>query len=107
VTNASGKKLFEKRRPAGDGENNDLLADIFTWIEDYLAGDRLAAVGHRIVRGGRVFSGPVVIADRTLAALEKLVPLAPLHRKRDRNLSIVVSDESGAEIHREQVYTAG
>lgn len=82
ATDASGKQLFEKRRPAGDGESNGLLADIFAWVEDYLAGDRLAAVGHRVVHGGRDFSRPVVITDQILAALELLTPLAPLHQPR-------------------------
>jgi acetate kinase len=82
VTDASGKELFEKRRPSGEGESNGLFTDIFAWIEDYLAGGRLAAVGHRIVHGGRDFSGPVVIGDQTLAALEALIPLAPLHQPR-------------------------
>jgi acetate kinase len=82
VTDASGKQLFEKRRPAGEGESNGLFADIFAWIEDYLAPDGLAAVGHRIVHGGRDFSGPVAITDQILTALDSLTPLAPLHQPR-------------------------
>jgi len=82
VTDASGKKLFEKHRPAGEAESKGLFIDIFAWIEEYLGGGRLAAVGHRIVHGGRDFSGPVVIADQTLAALDALTPLAPLHQPR-------------------------
>jgi acetate kinase len=82
VTNASGKQLFEKRRPAGEKNSTDLLTEIFAWIEDFLAGGRLAAVGHRIVHGGHDFSGPVVIDDGTLAALDALAPLAPLHQPR-------------------------
>ena len=82
VIDASGKELFEKRRPAGEGESNGLFIDIFAWIEDYLVGGGLSAVGHRIVHGGRHFSGPVVIADQTLSALEALTPLAPLHQPR-------------------------
>jgi acetate kinase len=82
VTDASGKAIYEKRRPPGEGESNGLLADIFAWIEDYLAGGRLAAVGHRIVHGGRDFSQPVIINDQTLTALEALTPLAPLHQPR-------------------------
>ncbi|MFI7276423.1 acetate kinase [Streptomyces sp. NPDC049879] len=39
----------------------------------------LAAVGHRVVHGGDVFSGPVVVDDRVIADIEALVPLAPLH----------------------------
>ncbi|WP_298252907.1 acetate/propionate family kinase [Bradyrhizobium sp.] len=82
VTDTSGKQLFEKSRPADEVAGTGLLADIFAWIEDYLEGGRLAAVGHRIVHGGRDFTGPVMIADQTLAALEALTPLAPLHQPR-------------------------
>ncbi|MFG2058313.1 acetate/propionate family kinase [Micromonospora sp. NPDC048930] len=39
----------------------------------------LAGVGHRVVHGGRRFSAPVLIDDRVFAAIEDLVPLAPLH----------------------------
>ncbi|MFI6067451.1 acetate/propionate family kinase [Micromonospora sp. NPDC051227] len=39
----------------------------------------LAAVGHRVVHGGRTFSAPVLVDDAVLAAIEDLVPLAPLH----------------------------
>lgn len=82
VTDAAGKHLFERRRPAGEATSNGLLPDIFAWIEDYLAGGRLAAVGHRIVHGGRDFTGPALITDQTLFALEALTPLAPLHQPR-------------------------
>ena len=39
------------------------------------------AVGHRIVHGGERFRGPVVVEDEIVAALEGLVPLAPLHNR--------------------------
>ena len=39
----------------------------------------LAAVGHRVVHGGRKFSEPVLIDDAVFTAIEELVPLAPLH----------------------------
>ncbi|KKJ99272.1 acetate/propionate family kinase [Micromonospora sp. HK10] len=39
----------------------------------------LAGVGHRVVHGGRKFSEPVLIDDAVFAAIEDLVPLAPLH----------------------------
>ncbi|MCG5462022.1 acetate kinase [Micromonospora sp. MED01] len=39
----------------------------------------LAAVGHRVVHGGRTFSAPVLVDDAVLAAIKDLVPLAPLH----------------------------
>lgn len=82
VTDSSGKALFEKRGPTGEQQDSGLLEDIFDWIEDYLAGGQLAAVGHRIVHGGRDFFEPAVITGSTLAALEALTPLAPLHQPR-------------------------
>ena len=39
----------------------------------------LVAVGHRVVHGGPEFTEPVIVDDDVLAAVEELVPLAPLH----------------------------
>ena len=40
---------------------------------------RIAAIGHRVVHGGRYFSRPALITDRVLDEVRRLVPLAPLH----------------------------
>ena len=37
------------------------------------------AVGHRVVHGGEIFSGSVMIDDAVMDALQQCVPLAPLH----------------------------
>jgi acetate kinase len=37
------------------------------------------AVGHRVVHGGEEFTGPTVVDDEVLAAIEDLAVLAPLH----------------------------
>ncbi|GAA4122243.1 acetate kinase [Knoellia locipacati] len=39
----------------------------------------LFAVGHRVVHGGPQFTEPVLVDDDVIAAIEELVPLAPLH----------------------------
>jgi acetate kinase len=39
----------------------------------------LAAIGHRVVHGGKSFTEPTVIDDRVLAEIERLIPVAPLH----------------------------
>ena len=39
----------------------------------------LAAIGHRVVHGGRQFTEPTVIDDAVLAEIERLIPVAPLH----------------------------
>ena len=42
--------------------------------------DRLVAAGHRVVHGGDVFGGPVVVDDEALSSMEALAVLAPLHQ---------------------------
>jgi acetate kinase len=37
------------------------------------------AIGHRVVHGGEIFSGSVVIDDKVMDALRECTPLAPLH----------------------------
>ncbi|MFE2824503.1 acetate kinase [Streptomyces sp. NPDC059271] len=39
----------------------------------------LAAIGHRVVHGGRTFTEPTVVDDAVLAEIERLIPVAPLH----------------------------
>jgi acetate kinase len=39
----------------------------------------IVAVGHRVVHGGERFSSPTLVDDEVVAAVEELVPLAPLH----------------------------
>ncbi|MGZ8547090.1 MAG: acetate/propionate family kinase [Sulfuricurvum sp.] len=38
-------------------------------------------VGHRVVHGGEVYRGPVLIDDEVILSIEALIPLAPLHNK--------------------------
>jgi len=71
--------LGEKRWRKSLGHTEELR-----FLLDFLPGaaayDKLAAVGHRVVHGGRDFSGPVLVDSKVLEALDKLVPLAPLHQ---------------------------
>lgn len=39
----------------------------------------LAAIGHRVVHGGLVFTEPTVVDEAVLAEIERLIPVAPLH----------------------------
>lgn len=65
----------------GTRSPEDILAEVLTLLEDGRGGaDHLAAVGHRIVHGGRDFDAPVLVDDDALEALERLSPLAPLHQ---------------------------
>jgi acetate kinase len=56
-------------------------AAALAWAETRI--DRLEAVGHRVVHGGARFAKPQIVTASVLKALEKLVPLAPLHQPRN------------------------
>lgn len=51
------------------------------------SGHSVAAVGHRIVHGGRDFISPVVLDESVVERLRELIPLAPLHQPE--NLQVV------------------
>jgi len=56
------------------------LEHIVGWLRAQLSGDRLAGVGHRVVHGGLDHTQPVRVDAAVIRALEKFVPLAPLHQ---------------------------
>ena len=39
----------------------------------------IEAIGHRAVHGGEEFSGSVLVTDKVIETMKKLIPLAPLH----------------------------
>lgn len=43
--------------------------------------DEIAAVGHRVVQGGKYFDRSVIIDDDVIAKIDELAELAPLHNK--------------------------
>jgi len=60
--------------------HEDFLPELLDWIGGHLDGTAIGAAGHRVVHGGMEFVAPVRVTDKVIAALEKLVPLAPLHQ---------------------------
>ncbi|HLN10227.1 MAG TPA: acetate kinase, partial [Xanthobacteraceae bacterium] len=49
------------------------------WLNEQLQANPVA-IGHRVVHGGPLYSGPMLIDDKVLADLERYIPLAPLHQ---------------------------
>lgn len=43
--------------------------------------DEVAAIGHRVVQGGALFSKSVLVDEEVIEGIESLIPLAPLHNK--------------------------
>lgn len=82
VKNPAGEDLFETHREASDADSGHLFSDVLGFVEDRFGDYRLRAIGHRIVHGGRDYSGPVELTDDVTTKLEALTPLAPLHQPR-------------------------
>ena len=61
-------------------EVKDAIAVAGAWLRERFGGDPLLAVGHRVVHGGAEYSRPVLVDATVYDALERLVPLAPLHQ---------------------------
>jgi acetate kinase len=82
VKGRNGEQIAEREWPSGTQLGHEGAVEfLFDWgrkegLRDY----RIAAVGHRVVHGGMKYTQPVKITPDVMAALEKFVPLAPLHQ---------------------------
>ena len=65
---------------------HEVIEETLGWLGSHFSINALAAVGHRVVHGGDRFAGPAAVTDETLAAMEALVPLAPLHQPQSMRL---------------------
>ena len=75
--------IVAEDRPAvvrGCFGHEEALLTVAEWLRSHRGGYRLAAVGHRVVHGGLAHAAPVRVDETVLDALERLVPLAPLHQ---------------------------
>jgi acetate kinase len=76
-----GEVIEDRRWPAGERlVHDDAIAFLFDWLRAHAGGATLVAVGHRVVHGGDRYGEPVRVDAEVLAALESLIPLAPLHQ---------------------------
>jgi acetate kinase len=78
---AAGAVIGEKAW--GDGVvlgHDGALDHLVSFVRDRLAQHRLIGVGHRVVHGGLDYAQPVRVDADVVAALEKYIPLAPLHQ---------------------------
>jgi acetate kinase len=69
----------EERRFAAHDEALEAIAAELAADGLGLDSPELAAIGHRVVHGGKFFTEPTVIDDAVLAEVERLIPVAPLH----------------------------
>ncbi|MEP7182895.1 MAG: acetate/propionate family kinase [Betaproteobacteria bacterium] len=78
---ATGRLLGEKSWGEGVKLGHDGALDyLVAFLRTELADHRLVGVGHRVVHGGLEYTQPVRLDPAVLTALEKYIPLAPLHQ---------------------------
>jgi acetate kinase len=77
---AAGQMVDEHVWPGEPLTHEAAMHHLVEYAQGHLHGYRVVAIGHRIVHGGTLFSGPVRLDEEVLAQLERLVPLAPLHQ---------------------------
>jgi acetate kinase len=80
ATDAAGSTLADEHWRGKDAGYDAMLGALLAWAEKHVQPDTLAAVGHRVVHGGRDFTAPVRLTAEILQQLDALTPLAPLHQ---------------------------
>ncbi|HZD41630.1 MAG TPA: acetate/propionate family kinase [Terriglobales bacterium] len=82
VARNSSDVIGEKKWPSGTPlGHHGAIEFLFQWGRNGPLGKhRVVAAGHRVVHGGTKYTAPVFIDAKTLAELEALTPLAPLHQ---------------------------
>ncbi len=73
------------KAPATD-DLHHVIDELLGWQAKHFAHDTLVAVAHRIVHGGDRFVEAALVDDDTLAGIEALAPLAPLHQPQGLRL---------------------
>lgn len=80
IIHKHGQDVTELAEPVADhGAGLSEVLRLFEEKGPTLAEAHVVAVGHRVVQGGKYFSGPVIIDDEVVSTIERLVPLGPLH----------------------------
>ena len=85
VKNTDGERIAENPLPEGV-KHAEALAALLSWLEAHPQNSRrIAAVGHRVVHGGELYSQPVRLNAAAVTALEQFIVLAPLHQPHNLN----------------------
>ncbi len=96
-TMESGDSLQKSLTIADHGQ---ATRHVLAWLESVglLEREGSWAVGHRVVHGGRQFTGAVAIDDQVLAAIEAVSELAPLHNEPALRAIYAAREALGPEV---------
>jgi len=77
----AGEVISEKKWGAGEQLGHEgALEHLVAFLREKFAQHELVGVGHRVVHGGQEYTRPVRVNAAIVSALEKYIPLAPLHQ---------------------------
>ena len=84
---ANGKELVKEQAMPS---HNEAVALVLGALTDKEYGvitsmEEIDAVGHRVVASGEVFKAPALVTDDSIAKMEELCDLAPLHNPAPRH----------------------
>jgi len=68
-----------RSRDLPGADHDSALRTVVNLLEELRLDGDLAAVGHRVVHGGTLFSGSIPVTPEVVAKLTECIPLAPLH----------------------------
>jgi len=68
-----------------EAQHQASLNFLLKWLQETQKGWNLAAVGHRVVHGGELFSAPIAVDREIVHKLERFISLAPLHQPHNLN----------------------
>jgi len=77
---SAGAPLATPTLPAQLRDASAALDYVFSWLRANFGDSHIMGVGHRVVHGGPLFTGPELVTAEVLAELRRLVPYAPLHQ---------------------------
>jgi len=80
VKDTEGARLANEKLDGSVHDGGDAVDVLARWLRSRYAGSRVLGVGHRVVHGGALFTGPIILNKGILAQLYELIPLAPLHQ---------------------------
>lgn len=68
----------------------DGLTALLHWLNSNTGDLRIIGIGHRVVHGGKGFTGSQLITPEVQATIESLIPLSPLHQPHNLNPVLVL-----------------
>ena len=80
VKDGAGAQIADGRLAGAVDDGRKAVDALAAWLHSKYGGGKVLGVGHRVVHGGSRFVGPTVVTEETLAQLNELIPLAPLHQ---------------------------